>query len=170
MSVALNSVFCTTVRADRDLHTAIGDGRHGDVVAMLDDGASVNCYVDGMTPAARAISCRQPHIAQTVLRYHPDVHQGRRVHRRPDKAGSTSSSLSVSHVMFHDGSRLSPYGALRRHLLQTSAIDRHTPLLLLAVQEGYVDIVAALMEQGADINSTGKVKCFHKTFGNTSLW
>ncbi len=128
--------FCTTVGVDRKLHKAIDDGSIETVVTLLDTGASVNCYIEGLTPMARAISGEHRSIAQKLLRYKPDVHQGRRTFSR-DLCDKTAAPWQLYHS-------------------HREMIDQHLPLLLLAVMQGYPDIAESLLQQGADVNVTGE--------------
>ena len=134
MSLSQRIPYSTTAGSDRQLHAAIEDGDHCRVTRLLRNGASVNCYVDGLTPVARAIIHKETSIAQELLNQRPDVHQGKRLYPR-----GTNTEIPVS---------------------ATEKQGLHQPLLILAIINGLPDIADHLLKLGADINSTGKHTLF----------
>ena len=117
----------TSVNMDRRLHDAISEGDLPQVLHLVASGASVNCYVDGLTPVARAIISNQPLLARALLDFKPDVHQGRRQFtKRTGNAGQSHN---------HD--------------------VQHEQLIILAVMHNYPQLVKSLIDMGADVNAAG---------------
>ena len=119
----------TSHTREQSLHTAIDDGHLQEVAQLLTSGASVNSFLDGLTPTARAVRRGDMVMLDLLLQYRPNLHLGQCVHA------------------LEEGRDKDVEGRGRG--------DRQVPLLLLAVEAGRPDVVRRLLEKGADVNETG---------------
>ena len=129
--------------SDRQLHQSIEKGDKDAVSRLLVAGATVNCYIDGLTPVARAIINKQESIAKELLSNHADIQEGQRLYE------NITTSPTNERTNLSSGS--------------SDAQGQHIPLLSLAVIHGCLEVSQNLLDRDADINATGGITCNVKT-------